>query len=79
VAAQSRLLGERHGGDLPQQCTARRAEDSNGNYTQVFNLVTTPSVTDDYDLYNLTMTYDLSSVRILSTTIYITQDKNQRT
>jgi iron complex outermembrane recepter protein len=49
-------------------------EDSNGNYTQSFNLTTTPRLQDDYDLYNLTPTYDFGAVRILSTTTYVAQD-----
>ena len=46
-------------------------EDANGNYTQVFNLLTTPSVTDNFELYNLTATYDFDAFRVLSTTSYV--------
>jgi len=48
-------------------------EDQNGNYTQVFNLTTTPSVQDNYDIYNLTLTYDFANMRLLSTTSYLKQ------
>ena len=50
-------------------------EDSNGNYTQTFNLTTTPHVKDNYDLYNVTATYDFPGVRLLSTTSYMDQNK----
>jgi outer membrane receptor protein involved in Fe transport len=51
-------------------------EDANGNYTEAFNLTTTPSVTEAFNLYNLTLTYDFGAVRILNTTTYVTQDVN---
>ena len=53
-------------------------EDLNGNYTQAFNLTTTPSTTDKYDLYNLPLTYDFPVVRVLSTTGYFKQDREAR-
>lgn len=53
-------------------------EDAHGNFTQTFNLTTTPSVKDEYDLYNLTLTYDFGAVRFLSTTSYFNQDKESR-
>lgn len=41
-------------------------------FTQVFNLTNTPRMRNDYDLYNLTTTYDLSSAaQILNTTSYL--------
>ena len=46
-------------------------EDANGNYTQVFNLLTTPSVVDDFDVYNLTLSYDFDAFRVLNTTSYV--------
>lgn len=46
-------------------------EDANGNYTQVFNLTTTPRVVQEHEIYNLTLTYDFPAVRVLSTTSYI--------
>jgi outer membrane receptor protein involved in Fe transport len=49
-------------------------EDANGNYTQVFNLTTTPQATDDYDVGNLTVAYDASGFRILNTTTYLDQN-----
>lgn len=52
-----------------------KGEDADGNFSQAFGLPTTPSAQDDYDIYNLTLTYDLDSVRILSATSYIDQDK----
>ncbi len=51
-------------------------EDDDGNYTQLFGLTTTPSLQDDYELSNLTLTYDLSRARLLSTTSYIDQDRS---
>jgi iron complex outermembrane receptor protein len=53
-------------------------EDASGNFTQTFNLTTTPEVQDDYDVYNLTMTYDFAPVRVLSATSYINQDKEAK-
>jgi len=52
-----------------------RGEDATGNYTQTFNLTTTPSLKDKYEIYNLMLTYDFSDIRVLSTTSYIHQDK----
>jgi outer membrane receptor protein involved in Fe transport len=40
-------------------------------WTQVFNLSAAPRLRNDYDLYNLTLTYDLSSVSVLNTTTYL--------
>jgi iron complex outermembrane recepter protein len=48
-------------------------EDANGNYTQTFGLATTPHVDSDFDIYNLTLAYDLSLVRLLETTTYVYQ------
>jgi iron complex outermembrane recepter protein len=48
-------------------------EDANGNYTQTFNLTTTPQSKDYFDIYNVTMTYDLPVAKLLSTTSYIKQ------
>jgi iron complex outermembrane receptor protein len=52
-------------------------EDGNGNFTQVFGLTTTPTAQDDYNLYNLTVTYDFPVARLLSTTTYFNQDQQQ--
>lgn len=52
-------------------------EDEAGNYTQPFFQLTTPQMSDDYDIYNLTLTYDFPSVRLLSTTSSIEQDRVQ--
>ncbi|MDA7853125.1 TonB-dependent receptor [Porticoccaceae bacterium] len=49
-----------------------QGEDDSGNYTQLFDQSTTPSAEDDYDIYNLTLTYDFDSVQLLNTTSYIT-------
>ncbi len=48
-------------------------EDADGNFTQFFNQATTPDTESDYDLYNLTLSYDFSSVRVLSTSSYVDQ------
>lgn len=50
-------------------------EDDDGDFSQAFGLTTTPSVEDDYDVYNLSLNYDAPGVRILSSTSYIGQDK----
>jgi iron complex outermembrane receptor protein len=50
-------------------------EDANGNFTQLFNLTTTPTVVDNFDIYNLTLTYELPAVRILNTTSYVKQGR----
>ena len=52
-------------------------EDANGNFTQVFNLTTTPTLRDSYDLYNITLIYDFTPVRFLSSTSYINQTLDQ--
>jgi outer membrane receptor protein involved in Fe transport len=48
-------------------------EDSNGNYTQLFDQTTVPGMTDDHDIYNGTLSYDFDAFRILSSTSYIRQ------
>lgn len=53
-------------------------EDANGNYTQLFDLTTTPSGKDAYDVYNLTLAYNFPWARLLSTTSYIDQNKDTR-
>jgi len=53
-------------------------EDANGNFTQTLGFTTTPSVTDDFDVYDLTLAYDFGSMRILSTSSYIDQNKDGR-
>ncbi len=50
--------------------------DANGNFTPVLNLTVTPSSQDDYDIYNLTASYDFASARVLSTTSYIRQTQD---
>jgi iron complex outermembrane recepter protein len=58
--------------------TQNPGEDASGNYTQSFNLTTTPSTEDDYDIFNLTLDYDFSGARLLSTSSYIKQDQLNR-
>lgn len=53
-------------------------ENENGDFVQVFSLPVTPSGQDDYNLYNLTLTYDLPAVRVLSSTSYVDQDKQMQ-
>ena len=43
------------------------------DYTPAFNLTTTPRLQDNYNLYNLTLSYDFVWARILSTTTYFEQ------
>jgi outer membrane receptor protein involved in Fe transport len=63
-----------HRNDAPPN----QGEDANGNYTQTLNLTTTPNIKDDYDLYNLTLTYDFAAARLLSATSHVNQDKETR-
>jgi outer membrane receptor protein involved in Fe transport len=53
-------------------------EDESGNFTQVFNLAAVPGLRDDYDIFNLTLRYELASMQVLSTTSYVQQDKETR-
>jgi iron complex outermembrane recepter protein len=46
-------------------------EDAAGNFTPVFNTALVPRAKDDYDLFNLTLTSDLSHVSVVNTTSYI--------
>lgn len=57
---------------------SNNGEDRNGDYSQAFNLTTTPTVEDDYNLHNLTLTYDFSRIQVLSATSYIDQDRVAR-
>jgi iron complex outermembrane recepter protein len=43
-------------------------EDANGNYTQSFGLTTTPHLVNHFQIYNLTLTYNFDSIRLVSTT-----------
>jgi len=52
-----------------------RGEDAEGNFTQVLNLSTTPRVQDNYNIFNLTLNYDFTAFRILSTSSLLDQDK----
>jgi len=51
-------------------------EDQYGNYTQVFNFTTTPRGEDDFELYNLTGTYDFDVAKLVATGSYIRQNKS---
>ncbi len=68
------LLSHRNDAGLPNQ------EDSNGNFTQAFNLTTLASTQSDYDIYNLTFNYDFDSFSLLSSSNYIDvlSDADQR-
>lgn len=55
-----------------------RSEDINGNFTQLFALSTTPKSQDDYEIYNLTLTYDFPAVRLLSASSYLETEKDVR-
>jgi iron complex outermembrane recepter protein len=68
------LMALAHRNDQPPA----NAEDANGNFTQVFRLTTTPNVEDNFDLYNLTLSYDFASARLLSATGYVDQQKTIR-
>jgi len=43
-------------------------EDANGNFTQVLGQTTTPQQYDTFEIYNLTVAYDLGPARLLSST-----------
>jgi outer membrane receptor protein involved in Fe transport len=51
-------------------------EDASGNYTQVLGQTTTPRLKDDYDIDNLTVTYDFAAAQLLSSTTYIHQNES---
>ncbi len=53
-------------------------EDDQGNYSQAFSDPTTPSGGHDYELYNLTLDYDLDVAHLLSTTSYVDAERRQR-
>jgi iron complex outermembrane recepter protein len=50
-------------------------EDADGNYTQFLRQTTTPKGQNDFELYNLTLSYDFDSFRILNTTSYLDQQR----
>ncbi len=50
-------------------------EDDNGNYRQSFDDPSTPSGKDDYDFFNLLVSYDFGSVNLTSSTSYLNSDK----
>ena len=56
---------------------ANIGEDSSGNYAQDFGLTTTPRIINNFDVYNLTLNYAPSSIKVLSTTTYVTQHQEQ--
>ncbi len=60
-----------HRNDAPPN----KAEDADGTFTQVFNQTTTPTGQDDYNLYNLTLSYDFPAFRVLSASSYVDQYK----
>ncbi|MBN7798787.1 TonB-dependent receptor domain-containing protein [Parahaliea mediterranea] len=64
-----------HRGDSGAPSTG---EDADGNYTQAYLDPTTPSGGHDYELYNLTLDYDLDSAHLLSTTSYVDAERRQR-
>jgi iron complex outermembrane receptor protein len=45
-------------------------EDANGNYTQTLGKTTVPAITDNFDIYNLALTYDFGSFAILNSASY---------
>jgi iron complex outermembrane receptor protein len=53
-------------------------EDANGNYTQLYGFTTAPSLKDDHELYNLSLTYDSGSFDVLSATSYVNQSNDAR-
>lgn len=55
-----------------------RAEDDNGNFTQVFNQLTSPSTEDDYEVYSLTATYDFDGFQLLSSSSHVNREHQIR-
>ena len=55
--------------------SANNSEDENGNFTQTLNRTTSPVLDDDYEIYNLAVSYDFDSVRLLSVTNYLNLSK----
>ena len=51
-------------------------EDVQGNYTQTFGLATSPEITEDFNVYNVTATYDAGPIRLLNTATYFDQTTN---
>ncbi len=58
--------------------SVNQGETERGNFVQVLGLTTTPTARDDYDVYNLTVSYDFSGFRFLNTASYLNQDKLAR-
>ena len=52
------------------------AEDDDGNFTHVLGRLNTSTTDDDYDIYNLTATYDLGNFDILSVTSHLKKTSN---
>jgi outer membrane receptor protein involved in Fe transport len=46
-------------------------QDSTYGYTQAFNITASPRVKNNYQLYNITTTYEAPSVKILNTATYV--------
>jgi iron complex outermembrane receptor protein len=53
-------------------------EDASGNYTQAFNFTTTPNSQENFNFSNTTVAYDVSGVRMLSSTTYFTHSMDTR-
>ena len=53
-------------------------EDENGNFEQVLGRLTTPSVKDDFDIYNLTATYEFDRFMLTSSSSQLTLEKRAR-
>lgn len=55
-----------------------QGEDENGNYIPPFNELLIPAISDDYDIYNLTLTYDLGSASFQTISSYFTSETHSR-
>ena len=58
--------------------SSNAGEDVNGEYTQVFGLTTTPHLVDDFDIYNLTLSYQFAGAQLINTTTYVSQYQDQQ-
>ena len=53
-------------------------EDENGNFKQIFNDLTTPSLTDDYDFVSFTVSYDFDNLTFVSTSSYLDSERHAK-
>lgn len=52
-------------------------ENAQGNFVQSFNLATTPAIQDQYDISNVTLTWDAGRLEVLNSTTYFKHNSDQ--